>query len=68
LTTQIIFPIAYKPFFGVKILNADPGSGMKRIRIRDGIKLVSGINIPDPQQCSLGYEHIYGLEMDNNDI
>jgi hypothetical protein len=41
-------------FFGVKILkffDADPGSGMETVRIRDpGWKKVgSGINIPDPQ-------------------
>jgi hypothetical protein len=40
-------------FFGVKILkffDADPESGMERVRIRDGKKLDpgSGINIPDP--------------------
>jgi hypothetical protein len=40
--------------FGVKILkffDADPGSGMETVRIRDpGWKKVgSGINIPDPQ-------------------
>jgi hypothetical protein len=60
VTTQIIFSRAWKPFFGIKILkffDGDPGSGMKRIRIRDPgwKKLVSGINIPDPQQCSLWY-------------
>jgi hypothetical protein len=41
-------------FFGVKILkffDADPGSGLETVRIRDpGWKKVgSGINIPDPQ-------------------
>jgi hypothetical protein len=38
-TTRIIFPRAYKPFFWVKILkffDADPGSGMEKIRIWDG--------------------------------
>jgi hypothetical protein len=40
--------------FGVKILKffeADPGSGMEKIRIRDGgnSDQGSGINIPDPQ-------------------
>ncbi len=53
-TTRIIFPRAYKPFLWVKILeffDADPGSGMGTIRIRDGKKSDpgSGINIPDPQ-------------------
>jgi hypothetical protein len=43
-------------FFGVKILkffDADPGSGMETVRIRDpGWKKVgSVINIPDPQHC-----------------
>jgi hypothetical protein len=43
-------------FFGVKILkffDADPGSGMETVRIRDpGWKNVgSGINIRDPQYC-----------------
>ncbi len=39
-------------FFGLKILeffDADPGSGMENIWIRDP---VSGINIPDPQHWS----------------
>jgi hypothetical protein len=45
-----------KPFFLVKILkflDADPGSGLEKILIRDPvwIKLGSGINIPDPQHC-----------------
>jgi hypothetical protein len=38
--------------FWVKILksfDADPGSGMEQIRIREGKKFGSGINIPDPQ-------------------
>jgi hypothetical protein len=38
LTTRIIFPRAYKPILWVKILkffDADPGSGMEKIRIRD---------------------------------
>jgi hypothetical protein len=42
-------------FFGVKILtflDADPGSGMETVRIRDGKKFGSGINIPDPQHCA----------------
>jgi hypothetical protein len=37
----IIFPRAYKPCFWVKILkffDADPGSGMEKVRIRDGKK------------------------------
>ncbi len=46
-------------FFGVKIykilkfFDADPGSGMETVRIRDpGWKKVGyGINIPDPQPC-----------------
>jgi hypothetical protein len=42
-----VFPRAQKPFFGVKILklfDADPGSGMEKIRIRDpGWKTGSGI-------------------------
>ncbi len=47
--------------FGVKILNffeADPGSGMGQIRIRDPgwKKLGSGINIPDPQYWYQGNE------------
>jgi hypothetical protein len=35
----VIFPRAYKQYFGVKILqffDADPGYGMENIRIRDG--------------------------------
>jgi hypothetical protein len=39
--------------FGVKILkffDADPGSGMETVQIRDG-KVGSGINIQDPQHC-----------------
>jgi hypothetical protein len=41
-------------FFWVKILkffDADPGSGMETVRIRDPEweKVGSGINIPDPQ-------------------
>jgi hypothetical protein len=49
-------------FFGLKILkffDADPGSGMETVLIRDpgsGMKKKSdpgsGINIPDPQHCS----------------
>ncbi len=44
----------YFGFFGVKILkffDADPGSGMEKVRIRDGKKSDpgSGRNIPDPQ-------------------
>ncbi len=38
-TSQIIFPRAQKPFFWVKILkffDADPGSGMGKIRMRNG--------------------------------
>jgi hypothetical protein len=43
-------------FFGVKILkffDADPGSRMEKIRIRDGKNSDqgSGITIPDPQHC-----------------
>jgi hypothetical protein len=41
-----------KHFFKVKILkffDADPGSGMEKIRIRDGKNTESGINIPDTQ-------------------
>ncbi len=46
------------PWLGVKILkffDADPGSGMETIRIRDGKKWDpgSGINIPDPQHWNL---------------
>jgi hypothetical protein len=35
----------------LKFLDADPGSGMEKIRIRNGKYLDprSGINIPDPQ-------------------
>ncbi len=45
-------------FFWVKILkffDADPGSGMETVRIRDGKKSDpgSGINIPDPQHWSV---------------
>jgi hypothetical protein len=38
-------------FLGLKYFDADPGSGMGTVRIRDpGWKKVgSGINIPDPQ-------------------
>jgi hypothetical protein len=38
-------PRAYKPLFWVKILkffDADPGSGMEKIRIRDAKKLDPG--------------------------
>jgi hypothetical protein len=38
MNNRIIFPIAKKPFFGVKILkffDADPGSGMGNSRIPD---------------------------------
>jgi hypothetical protein len=40
-------------YFWVKIFDADPGSGMEKIRIRDGKNSdpASGINIPDPQHC-----------------
>jgi hypothetical protein len=42
--TRIIFPRACKPFLWVKILkffDADPGSGMEHIRIRDpGLKKI----------------------------
>ncbi len=40
----------------LKFFDADPGSGMEKIRIRDlgRKKLGSGINIPDPQH---GYKH-----------
>jgi hypothetical protein len=55
MNNRIIFPRASKQFFWVKILkffDADPGSGMEKIRIRDGKKSDpgSGIgkNIPDP--------------------
>jgi hypothetical protein len=34
-TPRIIFPRAWKSFFGVKIFDADPGSGKENIRIRD---------------------------------
>ncbi len=39
-----------------KFFDADPGSGMETVRIRDGKKSDpgSGINIPDPQHCPLG--------------
>ncbi len=44
-------------FLGVKILkffDADPGSGMETVQIREmeWKKVGSGINIPDPQLCS----------------
>ncbi len=44
-------------FFGVKILklfDADPGSGIKKIQIRDPgwKKFGSGINIPDPRNTA----------------
>jgi len=45
-TTRIIFPRALNPFFWVKILkffDADPGSGMEKIRIWDGKKSDPGI-------------------------
>ncbi len=37
------------------IFDADPGSGMEKIRIRDGKKSDpgTGINIPEPQHCLL---------------
>jgi hypothetical protein len=43
-------------FLGLKYLkffDADPGSGMEKVRIRDGKNSdpKSGINIPDPQHC-----------------
>jgi hypothetical protein len=46
-----------KPLFWVKILelfDADPVSGIKKIQIRDPgwKKFGSGINIPDPQNCT----------------
>jgi hypothetical protein len=54
MNNQIIFPIAQKPFIGVKILNSlvrirDPG--WKKSGILDGKNSDpgSGINIPDPQ-------------------
>ncbi len=39
----------------LKFFDAGPGSGMKKIRIRDGKNSDpgSGINIPDPQHCPL---------------
>jgi hypothetical protein len=36
----------------LKFFDADPGSGMAKILIRDGKKFGSGINIPDPQHYS----------------
>jgi hypothetical protein len=38
----------------LKFFDADPGSGMGTIRIRDGKKSDPGINIPDPQHW---YQH-----------
>ena len=37
----------------LKFFDADPGSGMETVRIRDEKKSDqgSGINIPDPQHC-----------------
>jgi hypothetical protein len=54
LTSQIIFPRAWKQFFGLNILKffaADPGSKIF-LTLDPGWKnsdLGSGINIPDPQ-------------------
>ncbi len=52
-------------FFWIKILiffDADPGSGMEKVRIRDGKKSDpgSGINIPDPQHCMV--HTLYGRQ------
>jgi hypothetical protein len=47
--------------FWIKILkffDEDSGSRMDKIRIRDGKKIGSGINILDPQQC--WSEEFYG--------
>jgi hypothetical protein len=53
-TNRIIFPGSLETIFWVKILKffaEDPGSGMVKIRIRDGKKSDPGsrINIPDLQ-------------------
>jgi hypothetical protein len=51
------FSESLETIFWVKILkffDADPGSGMDKIRIRDGKNSDppgSGINVPDPQHC-----------------
>jgi hypothetical protein len=44
------------PFSGLKLkilkfFDADPGSGMEKIRIREVTQFRSGINIPDPKHC-----------------
>jgi hypothetical protein len=43
-------------FWVIKFFDSDPGSGMEKIRIRDGkySDPGSGINIPDPQHCLQG--------------
>jgi hypothetical protein len=44
-------------FFGLryfKFFDADPGSGMEKVRIRNGKKLRSGMFISDPQHYFLG--------------
>jgi hypothetical protein len=43
---------SFETIFWVKILkffDVDPGFGMEKIRIRDGKKFGSGMNIPNPQ-------------------
>ncbi len=57
-TTRIIFPKVWIPFFMVKILkfcDADTGSGMEKIQIRDGKNSDPGSekNILDPQHFLL---------------
>ncbi len=49
-TTRIIFPGACPPLFGLKYLNS-----LMRIRDPGWKKFGSGINIPDPQHCSIPY-------------
>jgi hypothetical protein len=60
--------------FWVKILkffDADPGSGMEKIRIRDGRNSDpgSGINIPDPQHCmTLIFSGCAGMGLYQDDV
>ncbi len=58
-TSRIIFPRAWKQFFGLKYVNS-----LMRMRIRESFDPGYGLNIPDPQHCRR--EYFYSLIQHNN--
>jgi hypothetical protein len=76
MTTNFFSPLSFVAVFGFEIRDPrsgirDPGSvirdpGWVKIRIRDGLKSGSGINIPDPQHwfgCGVNWFRIAVTEL-----